>query len=447
MNFTELVFLPFLAVVLVVYWGVRDRRLQNAWILAASLVFYGWHEPKYVLLLLFVAALDYVAPLVMQRWPRHRNAALVVSLVVNLGTLGLFKYLDFFLASFLPGVEPVGLPLPPGISFFTFQSMSYTIDAWRGRLEPRRSFVDYFAYISLFPQLVAGPVERARDLLPQLEAPRRFTREGFADGISLALRGAVKKVVIADTLALYVDTAFARETLPGPLAAAATLAFTVQILADFSGYTDMARGVAAMMGFRLVQNFDAPYAATSPSDFWRRWHISFSSWIHEYLYVPLGGSRYGWARTAFATVVAMLLSGLWHGAAWNFVAWGAWHAALLLAWRAGRAHLPEALRAPLAPLRVPAVFVAVVFGWYLFRVPTLPGAPELAALASPGAPADLADALRVASLALVTGAASVLIGRPLSTSPGGRAVSWAGAALLLAIFARDTASDFLYFRF
>jgi len=465
MNFTELAFLPFLATVLVGYWAVRDRRLQNLWLLGASLVFYGWHDPRYIGLLLFVAAIDYLAPLAMRAWPRHRNAALVLSLVANLGTLALFKYLDFFLASFLPSVEPVGLPLPVGISFFTFQSMSYTIDAWRGRLEPRRSFVDYFAYIAMFPQLVAGPVERARDLLPQLEAPRRFKREAFAEGISLALRGAVKKVVIADTLALYVDTAFAREGLPGPVAAAATLAFAVQILADFSGYTDIARGVARMLGFELIENFKHPYLSANPSEFWKRWHVSFSTWIRDYLYIPTGGSRGGFWATTRSTFIAMVLSGLWHGAAWTFILWGAYHAALLTGYRLVTRRIPDAIRNA-RPAGLPlgeAAAVVIMFGftllgWMIFRETRLDRL-TLYLSQSPfsASPDEWVATWVMLGVCAFTAAPMVavlcwerFVQPRLHTSPWYlpiQTTGWAVAALGIFVFYRNVGNDFIYFQF
>lgn len=447
MNFTEPVFLPFLAVAVLGVSLLRAPQRRNGWLLALSLLFYGWHEPRFVPLLLFVALVDFFVPLRMAADPSRARAWLLVSLLCNLGVLGAFKYLDFFLSILAPERPPVGLPLPPGISFYTFQSMSYTIDVYRGRTAPRRSLIDYLAYVCMFPQLVAGPVERARDLLPQLEAPTRLGREDLAQGLSLCLRGAVKKIVVADTLSLYVDQVFQRESQPGPLLAAATLAFGVQILADFAGYTDIARGAARMMGFRLRVNFKGPYAARSPSDFWRRWHISFSSWIHEYLYVSLGGSRRGWRRTVLATVVAMLLSGLWHGAAWNFVLWGAWHAALLLLWRGGRALLGEGTRAALGFLGWPLTQLGVFIGWYLFRVPALPDLEALRAMAAWGSAADLADALRLLSLSGGMGLLLVGLHRARGLALALRPLAWAGSALLVLLFARDTASDFLYFRF
>lgn len=463
MSFVQWQFPVFLAVVLLIFWAVRHRRAQNAVLLLASLVFYGWIHPWFVLLILFSTGLDYGVGRGMAAKPTHKKALLALSLAGNLGLLGVFKYFDFFLENVaalgLGTPSSLGILLPVGISFFTFQTMSYTFDVYRGKVEPRRDLLDYATYVCMFPQLVAGPIERARDLLPQVERDRSFSVDRFSSGLTLALWGAVKKIVIADTVALYVDRVFVMDQPGGWLIHAATIGFAVQILADFSGYTDMARGIARMLGFELRQNFDRPYSATSPSDFWRRWHMSLSSWIHEYVYVPFGGSRHGPVRTVLATFGAMLLSGLWHGAAWHFVIWGAYHAVLLTAYRALTPRIPAALRDS-KPGQIGAAVVMFFFtcvGWLIFRETS--GAQLVAHLSrNPfvGSWDEMVGALVVLSVTLAGaallgagGAASRRL-RALWTRPHFTPVVttlWAVALVAILVFSRDTARDFIYFRF
>ncbi len=463
MGFTEPVFVAFLAVVLAVSWSLRGARARNAFLLAASAAFYGWVHPWWLALLAGSILLDFAAGLAMERWPARKRLLLAASITANLGVLATFKYLGFFLDSVSdalallglhPGLPVLRLALPAGISFFTFQTMSYTIDVYRGRIPACRDLLDYATFVTLFPQLVAGPIERARDLLPQVQADRTFDPARVRRGLGLALWGAVQKVVVADTVGLYVDRVFVLPDPSGLMVAAATVGFAVQILADFGGYTNIARGTGAMLGFSLVENFRAPYAATTPSDFWRRWHISFSSWIHEYVYVPLGGSRHGPARTALATTAAMLLSGLWHGAAWHFVAWGAFHAALLLAYRALTPRVPAALRdAPLSrPAAVGLMFAFTCVGWLLFRTPSLNHLAAYARAPLYGGFEQWVAACVVASIAAAGGLVLLLGGRVREHLAGPapfalRTTLWAVAGLAVFVCARDTTRDFLYFRF
>ncbi|MBK9648829.1 MAG: MBOAT family protein [Deltaproteobacteria bacterium] len=472
MTFVQQEFLVFFALVLAVTWGMplvgeRRRVAQNAALLVASAVFYGWVEPWMLGLLLFSTVLDYGVTMGMARWPERRKALLALSLVGNLGMLGAFKYLGFFVQSVGDALGALGfvvhwptlnIALPVGISFYTFQTLSYTLDVYRGKLTPRRSFLDVALFVSFFPQLVAGPVERARDLLPQLERPRQAAPSQLASGLSLALWGAVKKIVVADQVALYVDRCFVLNEPPPSVLFVASAAFAVQILADFSGYTDIARGTARMLGVNLTHNFNRPYLAESPSDFWRRWHISFSSWIHEYVYLPLcGGSgetRPSAARRTLATFGALLISGLWHGAAWKFVLWGAYHATLLTLWR-GLSHV-----SPLSPprlLRVGLMFTCTVFGWLLFRmqdVDTLRHVLQTAPWAGWSRAWPTVYALVGVIVAgggvLALGGAIEARVSTIARSPWRPTVElcwWALAAALIFLMARSTQSDFLYFRF
>jgi D-alanyl-lipoteichoic acid acyltransferase DltB (MBOAT superfamily) len=470
-TFVQQEFLVFFALVLAVTWGMplvgeRRRVAQNAVLLVASAVFYGWVEPWMLGLLLASTVLDYGVTLGMTRWPTHRRALLALSLVGNLGMLGTFKYLGFFVQSVGDALTALGfvvhwptlnIALPVGISFYTFQTLSYTLDVYRGKLEPRRSFLDVALFVSFFPQLVAGPVERARDLLPQLERPRHAAPSQLASGLSLALWGAVKKIVVADQVALYVDRCFVLNEPPPSVLFMASAAFAVQILADFSGYTDIARGTARMLGVNLTHNFNRPYLAESPSDFWRRWHISFSSWIHEYVYLPLCGStetRPSAARRTLATFGALLISGLWHGAAWKFVLWGAYHATLLTLWR-GLGHL-----SPLSPprlFRVGLMLACTVFGWLLFRMQdadTLRHVLQTAPWAGwsrawPTVYALIGVIVAGGGVLAIGGAVEARVSTIISSPwrPTVELCWWALAASLILLMARSTQSDFLYFRF
>ena len=378
MLFHTWTFVLFFLVFYPVYLLVKGTRLKLPWLLAASYVFYGWWNPLYLLLILWATAVDYLAVVGMARG-RSKTPWLWLSIVNNLGLLGFFKYGGFVtdnLNALLAWIEvPYEIPapgflLPVGISFYVFQSMSYTIDSYRGNVEREPSFLRYATFVSLFPQLVAGPIERAKNLLPQLHATPAISRQDVADGLSLFVVGLFKKVALADYLAMYVDTVYAvPENYQSPALLLATFAFGWQIYFDFSGYTDMARGIGRMMGLRLMLNFNNPYLATGLGDFWRRWHISLSTWFRDYVYIPLGGSRKGELATYRNLCLTMLISGLWHGAAWTFVAWGALHAA-------GYAATRGLERSPFYREQVPrfakqlATFCFVTFAWIFFRAET-----------------------------------------------------------------------------
>ncbi|MEO1230546.1 MAG: MBOAT family O-acyltransferase [Myxococcota bacterium] len=372
MVFDSVDFLIFFAVVFALYHLAQaSSRLQNALLLATSLFFYGYWDPRFVPLLLFSASVDFVAAQRIAANPGGGRRWLAVSVGVNLGVLGFFKYFDFFSAStarLLGGLgmemDPLllDLVLPVGISFYTLQSMAYTIDVHRGVARVERDPVTFFAYIAFFPQLVAGPIERAQHLLVQFRNPRVLTRERVVEGVWDVIWGLFLKIGIANSASRVVSVVFVEARTDAAWVALGTLAFGVQIYCDFNGYSTIARGSAALLGFDLRWNFERPYLAASVRDFWRRWHISLSTWLRDYLYIPLGGSRRGPARTAFNLMVTMLLGGLWHGAAWNFVFWGALHGAALGIHRVlgGRVPLPRALSWFLT--------MGVVFaGWAVFR--------------------------------------------------------------------------------
>ena len=380
MIFHSLDFVVFFAAVTLIYWRLRHRA-QNVLLLAASYFFYGYVHPWFLLLIGASTVIDYAAARAMERWPARKRRFMAVSIVSNFGMLGFFKYFNFFVDNLhavlaAAGME-VSLPvlrvlLPVGISFYTFQAMSYTVDVYRGELRARRSLLDLAVFISFFPHLVAGPIQRASFLLPQVEEPRRFSIERGASGFYLMVWGFFKKLVVADNVGVIANKVFALADPSFEILWAGVFAFAIQIYADFSAYTDIARGSSRWLGFELTQNFDHPYLARTPADFWRRWNISLSTWFRDYVYIPLGGSREGELRWARNIMLTFLLSGLWHGASWNYVLWGLYHGVLLVLTRAhamlGKA--PEAARAGSAA-RVVAqtvgMFALTLVGWLLFR--------------------------------------------------------------------------------
>jgi D-alanyl-lipoteichoic acid acyltransferase DltB (MBOAT superfamily) len=464
MRFNSFDFLVFFALVLAVYWRL-PRRGQNLFLLGASYVFYGWVHPWFLYLLMGSTLMDWAAGLGMARFPARKRLLLVVSLIGNLGLLCTFKYFDFFVANLAallarfgwhPSLPMLHVLLPVGISFYTFQSLSYTIDVYRGQLQARRSLTDFALFVTMFPQLVAGPIERARTLLPRIERERTLDFPRIESAACLIVWGLFKKLVVADTIVIYADRIFELPQPSGALIVAGAAAFTLQIYADFSGYTDIARGSARLLGFELMENFRAPYLATSPSDFWRRWHISFSSWIRDYLYFPLGGSRGGPGRFVFAALTAMTLSGLWHGASWNFVVWGLYHGVLVvlyhLVFRRVGARLAAAWgEGPARALALGTMLPLTMLGWLVFRQQDF-GRLANYFTSNPfrATPEELSTALGVLALTLGLAAPFVLRGRVLALAPESRPLRAACAwACILGIFllARETGQDFIYFAF
>jgi alginate O-acetyltransferase complex protein AlgI len=335
------IYFLFLILVVSIYWRLSWRR-QNFFLLCASYFFYGWWDWRFLLLMIFSTVVDYfiAQTIADEESPSRRKTLLIISLCINFGLLGFFKYCNFFVGSFAAMLNTVGVHnvplvflkiiLPPGISFYTFQEVAYVVDVYKGELKPSRSFVDYGLFITLFPHLIAGPIQRPSHLLPQVQRPRTFRERAFLDGCMLIISGLFRKAVIADNCANLANLAFDGRLGSNFFATfIGVYAFAWQIYGDFSGYSDMARGAAQLLGFHFMLNFRQPYFAGNLQDFWRRWHISLSTWLRDYLYIPLGGNRKGPARTYFNLMVTMLLGGLWHGANWTFVIWGGIHGAWL----------------------------------------------------------------------------------------------------------------------
>lgn len=388
MLFNSIEFLVFLPLVIGGYYLLPHRK-QNVFLVICSCVFYASWDWRFLFPLLFSTTIDYFCAARMERSieagaPNSvRKKYLQISLITNLGLLAFFKYFNFFVESFHALCSSIGIDvplpalqiiLPIGISFYTFQALSYTIDVYRGKLHATRSFWDFFLAVLFFPHLVAGPIQRASNLIAQVVTPRKTTRAQVIEGAHLILWGYFKKVFIADGLAPIVNQIFAAPSVTGGETVVGVLAFAFQIYCDFSGYTDIARGVAKLLGFEFMLNFNLPYFATNPSDFWKRWHISLSTWLRDYLYVSLGGNRHGTARTYRNLMLTMILGGLWHGAAWNFVAWGTYHGGLLVVhrlltpWLQLTSNAANGLLRPLwLVVRIALMFALTCYGWLLFR--------------------------------------------------------------------------------
>jgi alginate O-acetyltransferase complex protein AlgI len=379
MFFHSFAFVAFFCVVFAIYWSLRSHRARMVWLLLASCGFYMSWNPWLITLILFSASVDYFVALKLAKvtLPRTRKLLLIFSISTNLGLLVFFKYTNFLLGSAHVALGWLGfayqsrvleIVLPLGISFYTFETISYIVDVYQGKLEPIRSPLDYALYIMFFPHLLAGPIVRPNDFLPQLAREKRFSWNRLSLGLWLFLIGLVKKAVIADHAAAIVDPIFAH---PDNYASSAlwlgALGYAVQIYCDFSGYSDMAIGAAHALGFKLPRNFNRPYLAANITDFWRRWHISLSSWLRDYLYIPLGGNRGGRWATYRNLLLTMLLGGFWHGANWTFAAWGLYHGLLLSLHRAVRFPFAGYVGRVLATV---GTFLVVVIGWVLFRAQT-----------------------------------------------------------------------------
>ena len=384
MLFNSFIFPPFLALVLTLYYVLRHRG-QNVMLLLASYFFYACWDWRFLGLLLLSTSTDWTLANLISRQQDRRIARgyVAASVAINLTFLGFFKYFNFFVDSLgaLLGAAGLGgidmhlrVILPVGISFYTFQSISYIVDVYRGDVRPAKNPIDFALFVAFFPHMVAGPIMHSRDLLPQIQQPRRTTFNQIREGSWLILWGFFKKLVVADNLAPVVSQIFTPQSAASAeVVLLGTYAFAYQIYCDFSGYTDIARGVAKLLGIELMLNFNQPYLAVNPSDFWRRWHISLSTWLRDYLYIPLGGNRGGRWMNYRNLMLTMVLGGLWHGAAWNFVLWGFYHGALLVGhrWITNRWNvLPERSAVSVALSRV-LMFNAVCYGWLLFRASSL----------------------------------------------------------------------------
>ena len=388
MLFNSIEFAIFLPIVFLLYWFVFNKvKVQNLFVLLASYVFYGWWDWRFLFLIILTSFCSWGSGLLIQK--RSPKFWLWTNIVVNLGILGFFKYFNFFVQSCVDAfalcgitLQPVSLQiiLPVGISFYTFQALSYSIDVYKNRIKPTQDIVAFFAYVSFFPQLVAGPIERATNLLPQFQKSRMFDYATAVDGCRQILWGLFKKIVIADNCAEIVNHIFANyETINGCTLLLGGIFFTFQIYGDFSGYSDIAIGVAKLFGFSLMDNFKTPYFSRDIAEFWRRWHISLTTWFRDYVYIPLGGSRTMKAKIVRNTFVIFLVSGFWHGANWTFVVWGAYNACLflpLILRGKNRKYTNVVAENGMFPsskevLHMTGTFILIVVGWIIFRSETI----------------------------------------------------------------------------
>ena len=368
MVFSSPVFLWIFLPVIFTAYHIVPAKAKNILLLAGSLLFYAWGEPYYILLMLFSITINYFFGLLMEKFSEHKKAILIIDIVINLGLLGYFKYFNF-LADIINGIfgEVISsreIVLPIGISFYTFQIMSYIIDLYRGQYKAQRSIINLALYISFFPQLIAGPIVKYKDIDEQL-ASRTCTMEKTAEGIRRFIYGLGKKVIIANIAAQYVDTIYSTEAagLTGALAWFGAVLYTLQIYYDFSGYSDMAIGMGKMFGFEFEENFRYPYLSSSIREFWQRWHISLGTWFKEYLYIPLGGNRKGEVRTYINIIIVFFITGLWHGAGYTFILWGLWHGLFRIIERLGFSKFLDRYKV-FAHVYTVLIFV---IGWVLFR--------------------------------------------------------------------------------
>lgn len=485
MTFVQREFPLFLLILFALYWGAQivlprlapgarwaePRIWQNVLLAVGSSVFYGWIHPWFLILLFTSATVDFFAANYIEDHPQHKRALLVVSMATNLGMLGFFKYYNFFVENVSVVMETIGLQpnintlkilLPVGISFYTFQTMSYTIDVYKGQLRSCRNFLDYIVYVVFFPQLVAGPIERADNLLRQVQNDRRFDVDHAFSGVGLFMWGAFKKIVIADTLAPYVDEVFMTREPAFIMVLMAGFGFGVQMLADFAAYTDMARGSARLLGFELIENFNRPYVSQSTPEFWRRWHISLSSWVGDYVYTPLLRSgRPGAGRTIFAMMTTFFLVGVWHGASWNFIVLGLYNGVWMCFYT---------FATPLVPRHVRFNWFWGGFGWLfhtlvvlqptglLFRERSLTRVWQHLSQPWWGGTQDEWIAASIVGAMALAGTLPINLSYVLEDNLYPRlrksdwwipiqTTFWAVEGLLIYIFYRDISSDFIYFDF
>lgn len=398
MLFNSLDFCFFLPIVFVIYWvGFKNNlRAQNLFIVIASYIFYGWWDWRFLLLIGFTTFCSWLSGILIEKMNCRKIGGISVAKIVmlanisiNVGILLFFKYYNFFVDSFVTSfaflgkameVRSLNIILPVGISFYTFQALSYSIDVYRGKIIATQDIIPFFAFVSFFPQLVAGPIERSTNLLPQFYLKRTFNVDIAVDGVKQMVWGYFKKMVVGDTCALVSDSVFGNMAgLSGSTLFLGAVFFAFQIYCDFSGYSDIAIGVSKLFGFRLVKNFDKPYFSRNIHEFWRRWHMSLQKWFTDYIYIPLGGSREGRIKTIRNILIVFFISGLWHGANWTFVIWGLYHACLMILWNIFTSkhkynqNVAQGRRLPNMKefVQMISTFLLVVLGWVFFRAPSI----------------------------------------------------------------------------
>lgn len=468
MSFTSFDFLLFFLIVIIFYWTIRKKRWQNAWLLMASYIFYGWVHPWYALMLGASTLLDYFVLRGMSARPDRKRGLIWLSLAFNLGTLAFFKYYSFFGPAFINSLDRRGLNvdpmlvnvlLPIGLSFYTLKKIGYILDVSRGVLKPAHDLLSFGLFVSFFPQITAGPIDRAQKLLAQIDSPRVWKAGNFHDAWPLLVMGFFKKIVVADTIRTVVERVFNLSEPNLVLVLPATLGFTLQILADFSAYTDLSRGFALLLGFKTSENFKSPYLSLSPAEFWNRWHITLSTWLRDYIFFPLRRSLMRsrrpipvWIIQFLPPMATMLVSGIWHGAGWTFLIWGAMYGLLIVVYQAlglhGEWRPAGVIRRFLAWL---IMFVFIAFGWLLFRAPSLTWVIRVL-VSNPFVSTieERAVGLVVLSATMLYTAPmmiKLLIDRHFPKDSYVHAIYHAVATLMIIIYVNSSPPDFIYFQF
>ena len=467
MSFTSLTFWAFFAVLFIAYWLLRERRWQNGLLLLASYVFYGWLTPWYALLLGVSTLGDFALARRMRSHADKTKTCLTLSLILNLGVLAFFKYYNFFSEDLASTANALGIQgdflftrilLPAGLSFYTLKKLGYMIDVSRGTLEPTASLIDFALYVSFFPQVVAGPIDRPQKLLPQIEAARVWKAEYFYSAWHLILMGLFKKLVIANSVGTITDRIFHLEEPTMLLAVAGALGFTVQILADFSAYTDLSRGIAFLLGFETSENFKSPYLSFTPTDFWNRWHITLSFWLRDYVFFPIRRFLLGrqrqlprWLAQVTPPLVTMLISGIWHGAGWTYFLWGGMYGILIVVYQAigmgGNWKPGGKLQAFFAWL---VMFGFIVFGWLLFAAPSLDWLAKVFSNPIVGSLDQQAVTLLALSVTVVYSIpliAKRLMDQSLKEDSIVHSMYYAAVTAIILIYINSSTSDFIYFQF
>ncbi len=466
MVFTSYDFLIFFIIVFSLYWLARRRQWQNILLLLASYVFYAWVHPWYALMLGLSTLAEYGLALGIARDRQHTRRYVILSLLLNIGVLGFFKYYNFFSEGLVTALASLGVQadallvrvlLPAGLSFYTLKKLGYSIDVARGELEPERNLLDFSLFVAFFPQINAGPIDRAQKLLPQIRSDRTWKAENFHSAWPLIVMGFFKKVVIADTIRVVVDRVFSLQEPTILLLAAASLAFTLQILADFSAYTDLARAIARLFGFETSENFRSPYLALTPTDFWNRWHITLSTWLRDYIFFPLrrGLLRARWPRwltDALPPLVTMFISGLWHGAGWTYVIWGLFFGILIVVYQAigmGGAWKPASKVTQFLAWLV--MFILILTSFAIFRAPTLDWLLTVLGKGSLLGSMDF-QAVTVVTLSMTAFYAAPLIikmlmDRHLRANSIWHDLYYVAATVTMLAYLNSSSPDFIYFQF
>ena len=467
MNFTTNTFLLFFIIVFFIYWLLRKTTAKNMVLLIASYIFYGWIHPWYAVLLGLSTFWDYRIALAIYRKKDNTKKLVGLSLFLNIGVLFFFKYFNFFKTPLIENLELLGievgyyfvsLVLPLGLSFFTLKKIGYIIDVSKGRLEPTKNFIVFNLFVAFFPQLAAGPIDKAQDLIPQFEASRKWKWDFLYLSWRLILMGVFKKVVIANSIGSFTSRLFGLDNLTGLLAIAAALGFTLQILADFSAYTDISRGISFLLGIRTPENFNSPYLSLTPSDFWDRWHITLSHWLRDYVFFPLRraflkkrGSLPLWIIQALPPLITMLISGVWHGAGWTYILWGGGYGVLIVAYQLLGINKTKILKSRVQTLFAWLImFSFIVFGWLVFRASSLEWVIDLFSHPFIGSQAQLTVAILGLVMVLFYSAPLMIkfgLDKYFSDDSFIHSVYYVVITVMIIVYINSVTPDFIYFQF